>query len=99
MIHLSTQHKLSVLQRLIVEQPVQFRPLYRGVSVFVLHSGAIDGNGGATLEPGFHPVGVHIESAGKQFVHGEPHFYVNGVCSDVLNPAKEPVCHVRLLSG
>ena len=23
----------------------------------------------------------------------------NGVCSDVLNPAKEPVCHVRLLSG
>ena len=47
MIHLSTQHKLCVLQRLIVEQPVQFRPLYRGVSVFVLHSGAVDGNGGA----------------------------------------------------
>ena len=76
MIHLSTQHKLCVLQRLIVEQPVQFRPLYRGVSVFVLHSGAVDGNGGATLEPGFHPVGIHIEVAGKQLVHGEPHFYV-----------------------
>ena len=76
MIHLSTQHKLCVLQRLIVEQPVQFRPLYRGVSVFVLHSGAVDGNGGATLEPGFHPVGIHIEVAGKQLVHGEPHFYI-----------------------
>ena len=65
MIHLSTQHKLCVLQRLIVEQPVQFRPLYRGVSVFVLHSGAVDGNGGAILEPGFHPVAVRVVAAGK----------------------------------
>lgn len=50
MIHLSTQHKLCVLQRLIVEQPVQFRPLYRGVSVFVLHSGAVDGNSRAICD-------------------------------------------------
>ncbi|MCI6194057.1 MAG: hypothetical protein MR651_03565, partial [Faecalibacterium sp.] len=28
------------------------------------------------LEPGFHPVGVHVVVAGKQFIHGEPHFYV-----------------------
>ncbi len=24
----------------------------------------------------FHPVGVNIVAAGKQFVHGEPHFYI-----------------------
>ena len=65
MIHLSTQHKLCILQGLIIQQPVQFRPLYRGVSVFVLHSSAVDGNGGAILEPGFHPVGIHIEVAGS----------------------------------
>ena len=37
MIHLSTQHKLCILQGLVVEQPVQLCPLCRGVSVFVLH--------------------------------------------------------------
>ena len=51
-LHLPSQHHLCVLQGLVVEQPVQFCPLYRGVSVFVLHSDAVDGNGGATLEPG-----------------------------------------------
>ena len=40
MIHLSTQHKLCVLQRLIVEQPVQFRPLRWSIAVFVLNSDA-----------------------------------------------------------
>ena len=35
-LNLPTQHKLSVLQRLIVQQPVQFRPFLRGVAVFVL---------------------------------------------------------------
>ena len=32
----------------------------------------------------------------KQFVHGEPHFYVNGVCSDVLNPAIKPVIDLSI---
>ena len=76
MLYLPTQHKLGVLQGLVVEQPVQFRPLCRGVAVFILNGDAVDGNGGAIREPGFYPVGVHIEAAGKQFVHGEPHFYI-----------------------
>ena len=62
MLHPSTQHKLSVLQGLIVEQPVQLCPLCRDVAVFVLHGDAVDGKGGAILEPGFHPVGVNIVS-------------------------------------
>ena len=67
--HLPSQHHLCVLQGLIIEQPVQLCPLCRDVAVLVLHGDAVDGNGGATLEPGFHPVGVHVVAAGKQFCH------------------------------
>ena len=52
MLNLFVQNKLCVLQGLVVEQPVQLRPLCRGVSVFVLHSDAVDGKGGAILELG-----------------------------------------------
>ena len=76
MLNLFAQNKLGVFQGLVVEQSVQLCPLCRGVAVFVLHGDAVDGKGGAILEPGFHPVGVHIVAAGKQFVHGEPHFYI-----------------------
>ena len=34
---LPTQHKLGILQGLVVEKPVQLCPLCRGVAVFVLH--------------------------------------------------------------
>ena len=46
MLNLTTQHKLGILQGLVVEQPVQFCPLCRGVAVFVLHGDAVDGKGG-----------------------------------------------------
>ena len=39
-LNFTTQHKLGILQRLIVQQPVQFRLLCRGVDVFVLNSDA-----------------------------------------------------------
>ena len=45
MLDLPTQHKLGILQGLVVEQPVQFCPLCRGVAVFVLHGNAVDGKG------------------------------------------------------
>lgn len=38
--NLTTQHKLGVLQWLIVEQPIQFRPLRWSIAVFVLNSDA-----------------------------------------------------------
>ena len=41
-----------------------------------LHGNAVDGNSRAICEPGFHLVGVHVIAAGKQFIHGEPHFYI-----------------------
>ena len=68
-LHLPFQHHLCVLQGLIVEQPVQFCPLRWGVTVLVLDGNAVDGKGGAILEPGFYPVGVHVVAAGKQFCH------------------------------
>ena len=76
MLHPSTQHHLRIPQRLIVQQPVQLCPLCRGVAVLVLDGDAVNGKGSAICEPSFHPVSVHIEAAGKQFVYGEPHFYV-----------------------
>ena len=69
MLNLPTQHKPGILQGLIVQQPVQFRPPCRGVAVFILNGDAVDGKGGTVREPGFHPVGVHIVAAGKQFRH------------------------------
>ena len=52
MLNLFAQNKLGILQGLIIQQPVQLRPLYRGVSAFVLHSDAVDGKSGAILEQG-----------------------------------------------
>jgi len=63
--NLTTQHKLGVLQWLIVEQPIQFCPLCRGVAVLVLNGDAVKGKDSAILKPGFHPVGVYIVAAGK----------------------------------
>ena len=63
--HLLSQHHLCVLQGLVIEQPVQFCPLCRGAAVLVLHGDAVDGKDGAILEPGFHPIGVHVVAAGK----------------------------------
>ena len=83
MSNLPSQHKLSILQRLMVQQPVQFCPLCRGVAVFVLHGDAVDGKGSATLELGFHPVGAHVVAAGKQFVHKETSMFFTFTSSAV----------------
>lgn len=40
MLNLATQHKLSILQGLAVEQPVKLRLLCRSVAVFALNSDA-----------------------------------------------------------
>ena len=54
--YLPSQHHLCIFQRLIVQQPVQFCSLCRGIAVLVLHGDAVDGNGRAIRESGFHPV-------------------------------------------
>jgi len=46
MLNLFVQNKLGVLQGLIVEQPVQFCPLCRGVAVLILDGDAVNGKGG-----------------------------------------------------
>ena len=68
-LYLPSQHELGILQGLVVEQPIQFCPLCRGVAVFVLNGYAVDGKSDFILEPGFQPVGVHVVAAGKQFHH------------------------------
>ena len=69
MLTFSTQRKQGVLQWLIIEQPVQLCPLRQSVAVLVLHGDAVDGKGDTIFKPGFHPVGVHVVAAGKQFHH------------------------------
>ena len=83
MLDLPTQHHLRILQRLIVQQPVQFCPLCRGVAVFVLHGDAVDSKGSATLEPGFHPIGIHIVTARKPFVLKETSMFFTFTSSAV----------------
>ena len=68
-LHLPSQHHLCILQGLVPQQPVQLCPLRWGMAVLVLDGDAVDGKNRAILEPGFHPVGVHIVAAGKQFRH------------------------------
>ena len=75
MLNLPTQHKLGILHGLVVEQPVQFCPLCRGVAVFVLHDDAVNGKGGAIGEPGFYPVGVHVVAAPN---HENPNLFSIG---------------------
>ena len=65
MLYLPSQHELGILQGLVVEQPIQFCPLCRGVAVFVLNGYAVDGKSDFILEPGFQPVGVHVVAAGN----------------------------------
>ena len=45
-LHLPSQHHLGILQGLIIQQPVQFCPLCRGVAVLILDGDAVDGKGG-----------------------------------------------------
>ena len=92
----SSQHKLRVLQGLVVEQPVQLCPLCRGVAVFVLDCDAVNGKGGTILEPGFHPVGVQLKRQESSLFMVNLISISNGVCSDVLNPAIEPVVDLSI---
>ena len=41
MLYLSAQHKPGILQGLVVEQPVQFCPLCRGIPILVLHGDVV----------------------------------------------------------
>lgn len=43
MLNLFAQNKLGVFQGLVVEQPVQLRPLCRGVAVLILDGDAVNG--------------------------------------------------------
>ena len=52
MLNLFAQNKLGILQGLIIQQPVQLRPLCRGVAVLILDGDAVDGKSGAILEQG-----------------------------------------------
>ncbi len=89
MLHPSTQHKLCILQGLVVEQPVQFCPLCRGVTVlFLLNGDTVDGEDGAIHESGFYRLVSILKRQESSLFMVSLIFLSNGVYSDVLNPAK-----------
>ena len=94
-LHLPFQHHLCILQGLVPQQPIQLCPLCRGVAVLILNGNAVDGNDRAIREPGFHPVGVHVVAAGKQFCH-------NSILQDLifgvrsLEPMPSSRCRMNL---
>ena len=51
-LYLPAQHHLCVLQRIVVQQPVKFSSLCRGIAVFVLNGDTVDGKGGAIFKSG-----------------------------------------------
>ena len=67
-LYLPAQHHLCVLQRIVVQQPVKFSSLCRGIAFFVLNGDTVDGKCGAIFKSGLLPVGVHVIVAGKHFL-------------------------------
>ena len=85
------EHELCILQGLIIQQPVQLCPLCRGVAVFVLNGYAVDGKSDFILEPGFHPVGVHVVAAGQQLHHSKILLDLIFWCAATQTNAVKPV--------
>ena len=65
--------------------------LGRGVAVFVLNGYAVDGKSDFILEPGFHPVGVHVVAAGKQLHHSKILLDLIFWCAATQTNAVKPV--------
>ena len=82
--HLPSQHHLCILQGLVIEQPVQLCSLRWGMAVLVLDGDAVDGKSGAILEPGFHPVGVHVVAAGIHVVAAGKQFCHSRILQDLI---------------
>lgn len=67
----TAQHKVSVFQRFVADQPVQFCAVKAVVRDLVLHCDTVDGNHAAVSEKQLHAGRVDIEFAGNQFAHVE----------------------------
>ena len=65
----SVENQISIGQRVIVDQVVQFRPLVHIGRDLILHGDGVDGKRRVVEEPQFHAGGVHVELAGFDGLH------------------------------
>ena len=55
----------SIPQRIVVDEPVPFRPLEAAVRKLVLYRGTVNGNHAAVGVPQFNTTGTHVKCTGK----------------------------------
>ena len=64
------QNQFCIRQRIVVDEPVQFRPLKTTIGHLILNSGTVNGNHAAVRIFQFHTGGVDIKLTGNQLFHG-----------------------------
>ena len=65
---LTVQNQLSIRQRVIIDEVVQFSPLCHSDIQCILDPGAVDGNFSPIPEQQLHTAGIHVELAGSCIV-------------------------------
>lgn len=65
------QHKVGILHRLVVDEPVQLGAVKAVVRYLVLYGDTVDGNHAAVCKKQLHAGRVDIELAGNKFAHVE----------------------------
>ena len=65
------QHKVGILHRLVVDEPVQLGVVKAVVRYLVLHGDTVDGNHAAVCKKQFHAGRVDIELTVNKFAHVE----------------------------
>ena len=75
LLQVATKHKLRIFQRLIVNQPVQFRPLIHIVGNLVFHGDGVNGNDADIKEFQLYTGSVNVELTRNQSIHKKPPFY------------------------
>ena len=59
-LRVTVQNQIGIVQRVIVDELVQFCPLRHGRVQCILHPGAVDGNFSPIPEQQFYAAGVHV---------------------------------------
>lgn len=66
---IAVQNQISIFQRCVVDQSVQFRPLIHIVSNFIFHGDSVNGNSCPISVLQLNEGGINVKLAGNQSVH------------------------------
>lgn len=68
-VRLTIKNQLGIGQRIVVDQPVQFRPLVHTVCHLVLHGSAVDGEQRPIIHAQLHAGGIQVKLTGHNLSH------------------------------